>query len=119
MGLVVGAPAYMAPAQPTAEPDAGHRVDIYAFGMLAYELFTGDVPFASRSGVALLAAQFVERPESVTSRRADLPPRIAGLVMHCLEKRPTDRPPSADFLVAVLTRVLREEPDSMVHEHTA
>ena len=105
-GLVVGTPAYMAPEQATADPDADHRVDIYAFGMLAYEVFTGDIPFASRSGVALLAAQLVERPTPVTSHRADLPPRIAALVMRCLEKRPEDRPQSADYLTAVLDALL-------------
>jgi hypothetical protein len=55
------------PEQAAGEADAEHRTDIHAFGMLPCELLTGDVPFASRSGVALLAAQLVERREPVAA----------------------------------------------------
>ena len=106
VGFTAGTPAYMAPEQAAADPAADHRMDIYAFGVLAYELFTGALPFPGRSGAAMLAAHVAEPPPPVTRRRADLPPRVASLVMHCLEKDPAHRPSSADYLVAVLDALL-------------
>ena len=44
-GVPIGTPAYIAPEQATADPQIDHRADIYAFGVLAYELFAGRLPF--------------------------------------------------------------------------
>ncbi|HEX5581899.1 MAG TPA: serine/threonine-protein kinase, partial [Gemmatimonadaceae bacterium] len=106
IGLAVGTPAYMAPEQAAADPTMDHRVDLYAFGVLAYEVLTGDTLFPGRSGAALLAAHATEAPSPIQRRRPDLPPSLAGLVMRCVEKRPDARPSSADFLVAQLDQLL-------------
>jgi serine/threonine-protein kinase len=94
-GVSLGTPAYMAPEQAMADPSVDHRADIYAFGVMAYEMLTGSLPFAGRNTQALLAAHVVEKPESVERRRSGIPPALAALVMHCLEKRPADRPQTA------------------------
>ncbi|HEY0970345.1 MAG TPA: serine/threonine-protein kinase [Gemmatimonadales bacterium] len=106
VGLAVGTPAYMAPEQAAADPTMDHRVDLYAFGVLAYEVLTGDTLFPGRSGAALLAAHATEAPSPIQRRRPDLPPSLAGLVMRCVEKRPDARPSSADFVVAQLDQLL-------------
>src|SRR3954469_609821 len=101
-GVALGTPAYMSPEQASADPSVDHRADIYSFGVLAYELLTGQPPFAGRTPQNLLAAHVSETPEAITRRRASLPPALAALVMHCLEKRPADRPQSVSEVVHAL-----------------
>jgi hypothetical protein len=79
-----------------------HRVDLYAFGILAYEMLTGQPPFAGRSPQAILGAHVAAVPEPVSARRPGLPPLLVALVMKCLEKRPADRPQTAAELISAL-----------------
>jgi hypothetical protein len=102
MGVALGTPAYMAPEQATADPNVDHRVDIYALGVVAYELLTGRTPFFGRSAQATLAAHVVEDPDPIERRRPGLPPVLAAMVMQCLAKRPADRPQSAAELMQTL-----------------
>src|SRR2546430_14226183 len=102
LGVALGTPAYMSPEQASADPSVDHRADIYSLGVLAYELLTGQPPFAGRTPQHLLAAHVTEAPEAITRRRASLPPALAALVMRCLEKRPADRPQSAGAVVHAL-----------------
>jgi len=95
MGVALGTPAYMAPEQATADPNTDHRADLYALGVMAYEMLTGSTPFQGRSPQATLAAHVTEKPEAITQRRATVPPLLSSLVMTCLEKRPADRPQTA------------------------
>jgi serine/threonine-protein kinase len=104
-GIALGTPAYMAPEQAAADPAMDQRVDIYAFGALAYELLTGQSPFAGRTPSAMLAAHVAEAPESITRRRPGLPPVLASLVMRCLEKRAADRPQTASEVVQLLDSI--------------
>ena len=105
LGVALGTPAYMAPEQASADPNVDHRADIYAFGVLAYELLTGQPPFVGRTPQNLLAAHVTEAPEHVTKRRSTLPPALAALVMRCLEKRASDRPQTANELVHGLDQI--------------
>ena len=100
--LVLGTPAYMAPERTSAGADADHRADIYAVGVLAYELLTGSPPFTGTDSRSILSAHRSETPAPLAARRPDLPPPLAALVMRCLEKRPEDRWQSADELVREL-----------------
>jgi serine/threonine-protein kinase len=95
LGVALGTPAYMAPEQATADPNTDYRADIYAFGVVAYEMLTGSTPFPGRSPQATLAAQVTEAPDTVTRRRPAVPQPLAALIMKCLEKRPADRPQTA------------------------
>ncbi|MBK5187637.1 MAG: protein kinase [Gemmatimonadaceae bacterium] len=105
IGTSLGTPAYMAPEQAAADAGADHRVDLYAFGVMAYELLAGVPPFHGRQGQKLLAAQMGERPVPIVELRPDTPPLLAQLVMRCLEKDANDRPQSASDLVRVLESV--------------
>ena len=67
-GVSLGTPAYMAPEQVAADPGIDHRADLYSFGCLAYELLTGDTPFAGKPGHAQLAAHLGEVPVPVGER---------------------------------------------------
>ena len=102
LGVTLGTPAYMAPEQTTADPANDHRADLYAFGVVAYEMLTGLPPFRGRGASQLLTAQVAEPPEPITQRRPSIPPPLAALVMRCLEKQPADRPQTAAELVHAL-----------------
>ena len=95
LGMALGTPAYMAPEQASGDANVDHRADIYALGIMAYEILTGRAPFLGRSTQATLAAHVLEAPEPVDRLRPVIPPMLASLVMSCLAKRPADRPQSA------------------------
>ena len=105
LGVALGTPAYMAPEQAMAERSIDHRADIYAFGVVAYEILTGSAPFVGRSAQALIASHLTETPEPLASRRPMVPDALATLVMRCMAKEAIDRPQSADELIRALDAV--------------
>jgi serine/threonine-protein kinase len=98
-GMAIGTPAYMAPEQLAADPAADHRIDIYAVGLLAYELLSGKSPFVGTSPQQTMAAQLTHVPESLDTVRDDVPPPLSAVIMRCLEKLPEHRPSSANALL--------------------
>jgi serine/threonine protein kinase/tetratricopeptide (TPR) repeat protein len=109
-GVALGTPAYMSPEQALADPEIDHRADIYAFGVLAYEIFAGHPPFGGKSAQATLAAHVVQPPENILTKRPDVPPILAETIMKCLEKKPGDRPQSASELVPIFDSVATGSP---------
>ena len=104
LGTALGTPAYMAPEQVVGDPAMDHRADIYAFGVLAYELLAGAPPFGGRSAHAILMAHLLESPPPLLRRRPDAPAALADLVMRCLAKDPLDRPQQIADVAAALAR---------------
>jgi serine/threonine protein kinase/tetratricopeptide (TPR) repeat protein len=98
-GVSIGTPAYMAPEQAAADANLDHRVDLYAVGVVAYELLAGRRPFEGLTPRQRLTAQVTEAPRSVTEHRASTPPVLAAAVMRCLEARPADRWQTAEALL--------------------
>src|SRR6185369_10898604 len=76
-GMAIGTPAYMAPEQLAGDPAADHRIDIYAVGLLAYELLTGQSPFAALSPQAVMAALLTVDPKPLNEIRKDVPRRLS------------------------------------------
>ena len=110
-GMAVGTPAYMAPEQLAGDPAADHRMDIYAVGLLAYELLTGVAPFSSPSPQQTLTAQLTRDPPPIDKVRNDVPPALSALVMRCLAKMPERRPQSATELLTELDAIAPESGD--------
>jgi eukaryotic-like serine/threonine-protein kinase len=105
-GVSLGTPAYMAPEQALGDPGTDQRADIYAWGVVAWELLAGAHPFAERKTMqALITAHVTENPPSLSERRPEVPEALAALVMRCLEKNPENRPQSASELLAAVESV--------------
>jgi serine/threonine-protein kinase len=89
-GLIMGTPAYMAPEQ-LAGADATPQCDLYALGVLLFELLTGRRPFEADSMGALLSRIAHQPPQSLHSLRPDLPPLLDDILGRLLAKKPGDR----------------------------
>jgi len=98
-GIAIGTPAYMAPEQLAGDPNADHRMDIYAVGLLAYELVTGTSPFTGPSPRETLAAQLSHDPKPLHELSPSIPRSLSTLIMRCLAKDPAARPQTADEIL--------------------
>ena len=105
-GIAIGTPAYMAPEQLAADPSANHRVDIYATGLLIYELLTGTQAFAESSPQATMAAQLTQMPRDLALARPDIPQALSALITRMLAKNPSDRPQSATAALEELDAIV-------------
>ncbi len=90
-GMIVGTPQYMSPEQLLNEP-VSDRTDMYALGLLAYELLAGQAAFTATTPQALIAAHLRDTPKPLAELREDVDPEVAALVARCLEKDPHKRP---------------------------
>jgi len=100
-GWLVGTPKYLAPEQLRGdEPDA--RADIYACGVVLYEMFTGSAPFEGESYVELATKTLREDVPPPRDRWAEMPPDLERIILKCLEKDPAERYASAGALLADL-----------------
>jgi len=117
-GMAIGTPAYMAPEQLAGDPTADHRIDIYAVGLLAYELLTGKSPFAASSPQGVLAAVLTKDPRPLNEVRVDVPRNLSAVIMQCLSKIPGGRPPSAEALLDALDMIATASGEIRTREHT-
>jgi len=101
-GLALGTPRYMAPEQVVADPEIDGRADLYAWGVMAYEMLTGQTPFGGNDPVMILRAHLTTEPAAIATIRRDVPPSVAALIMRCLEKDRTRRPASAGEVLDLL-----------------
>jgi TolB-like protein len=101
-GLALGTPVYMAPEQAMADPTTDHRADLYSLGVLGYEMLAGQPPFSGRTPQQLIAAHATETPVPLEQRRPSVPAGLSRLIMRLLQKRPSDRPQTAEEVLAAL-----------------
>ncbi|MCB9593446.1 MAG: protein kinase [Sandaracinaceae bacterium] len=99
-GQIVGTPLYMAPEQTRSSTLVDHRADIYAMGVMLFELLTGRLPFEAGGVYEIVVKHVTEAPPDPRSLRPDLPDAVSALVLRCLAKAPEDRFASAADLLA-------------------
>jgi serine/threonine protein kinase len=99
VGMSLGTPTYVAPEQAAGDPALDHRADLYALGVVAYEMITGHPPFANRSPAVVIEAHAHQAPEPIATRRPDVPKPLASIVMRLLAKKPSDRPATGEEVV--------------------
>jgi serine/threonine-protein kinase len=99
--VLAGTPAYMAPEQLTGK-EVTHRSDIYALGLVLYEVFTGKRVFAANTVHELIELHEKSAPQTPTSHVKEIDPLVESVIMRCLEKDPRQRPGSAIQVAAAL-----------------
>ena len=107
---ISGTPAYMAPEQVRGYGRIDTRADLYALGVILFQLLTGQLPFGGKTGVATSLARLYEAPADPHAVRPQLPPRLVTLVGRCLAREPEQRFQSAEELALALAAELPPGP---------
>jgi tetratricopeptide (TPR) repeat protein/TolB-like protein/tRNA A-37 threonylcarbamoyl transferase component Bud32 len=100
-GAFIGTPRYMSPEQVEGKP-ADHRSDLYAYGLILYEMVTGDVPFTGESTLKVMYQRVQEKPKSPKLVNPELPNWLVRVILHCLERAPEARYQNAYEILADL-----------------
>jgi tetratricopeptide (TPR) repeat protein/TolB-like protein/tRNA A-37 threonylcarbamoyl transferase component Bud32 len=100
-GAFLGTPRYMSPEQVEGKP-ADQRSDLYAFGLILYEMVTGDVPFTGETTLKVMYQRIQEKPKSPKLVNPELPNWLVRIIMRCLERDPAARYQSAYEILADL-----------------
>ena len=101
-GIAIGTPHYMSPEQAAGEREIDARSDLYALGVVAYEMATGELPFQAPTVPGILMKHISESAPDIMRARPDLPDDLATCIMRCLAKDPESRWPTAESLVRAL-----------------
>jgi len=97
-GMTMGTVIYMSPEQARGEK-VDHRTDIWSFGVVLYEMFSGQLPFKGEHDQAVIYSILNEKPKPVTDLRSEIPMSIEQVVAKALEKNPDERYQSIDELL--------------------
>jgi formylglycine-generating enzyme required for sulfatase activity/tRNA A-37 threonylcarbamoyl transferase component Bud32 len=103
-GMMVGTPAYLSPEQVTGESN-DHRVDIFALGVMAYEMIAGQLPFDGPTPTAAVLRRLAGPPEPLGTIRADVPDNVASVIERCLVADPSERWQTANDVVDALNGI--------------
>jgi serine/threonine protein kinase len=99
---MLGSPLYMSPEQLRSSKSVDHRADIWAMGVILYELMTGHLPFMGDNLGELFAAILETDPTPIRARSPEVPPGLEEVVMRCLQRKPENRYGSATELADAL-----------------
>ena len=102
-GAFIGTPAYMAPEQAEGKP-VDRRADIYSFGLVLYEMFTGVPAFSGDTPLSVALKHIRETPPPPSQHDPTVPAPVERVILRCLEKDPAKRFQSVDELEAALVR---------------
>jgi len=107
-GMIFGTPQYMSPEQCTGKP-TDHRADIYALGIIMYEMLAGRVPFDGENFMGILNQHLMDPPPPIREiAGANVPPALEMVVYRCLDKKAGQRPASMRDVADEILAALRE-----------
>jgi hypothetical protein len=101
-GMVMGTPLYMSPEQATADPSIDTRSDIYSLGVLAYQLFTGQLPFNGDSIFAVLNQHLTTPVPEPRTLRPEIPAKLSAALRRAMAKKPAERFQRVEEFIAAL-----------------
>jgi serine/threonine-protein kinase len=110
-GIVVGTPAYIAPEQVSNFSSVGFASDLYALGVVAYELFSGRLPFSHPEPLKLLMMHINDAPPPLRTHNKAIPEELERVILKLLEKDPARRFSSAKELAARLEEIRSRLPE--------
>ena len=113
---IVGTPAYMAPEQLETPEKIDARVDVYALGLVLYEMLTGELPWVAQTELALATARIVKPPRDPRELVPELPPSVVAILFAALAKNADDRLPSAEVLATKLSGLVMPTTPTLVDE---
>jgi serine/threonine-protein kinase len=109
-GTVIGTPEYMAPEQAEGRGNLGPATDIYALGVVLYEMLSGSLPFEADTPMAMLVARLTRPPRPIASLQDGIPPAMQQILARALERDPAARFGSVAELLAALRSVAATAP---------
>jgi serine/threonine protein kinase len=107
-GMVLGTPLYMSPEQARGEEDLDHRIDVYALGVILYEMVTNVVPFQGTNSLSIISRVINEEPRPPRELRPGLSPELEAVILHAMAKDRDQRYSSCDTLAADLAALLQD-----------
>jgi serine/threonine-protein kinase len=118
-GMVFGTPEYMSPEQALGQGVDG-RADLYALGVILYEMLSGSRPFSSQSQVGILGQQLSKPPPKISERAPGImvPPAVEAVAMKLLGREASERYQSASEVVDVINRLLAPIPGRGIYRFT-
>lgn len=111
-GEIFGTPHYMAPEQAVSSKSAVPQSDLYAVGVILYEIFTAQLPFQDAEPLEVAMKHLSEEPPLPREIRPDIDQSLEAVIMMALEKKPLKRPTNGAELAAALDRALKLTPES-------
>jgi serine/threonine protein kinase len=112
-GTILGTPQYISPEQLEGKP-ADARTDIFAFGAVTYEMFTGKPAFIAESAAGLISAILKDEPPPMNEGSSAIPTSLVRSILRCLAKNPDDRWQTADDLLFQLRSLASSQNDAEV-----
>ena len=106
-GDLIGTPAYMSPEQSRGDADVDSAADLYALGVMVFEMLTGGVPYKHESSLGVLMAHLNDPVPSARSRNKTLPEAVEPVLQRAMAKDKSRRYPTAEALVADLAKALK------------
>jgi len=103
-GTMIGTPAYMAPEQCLADPQLDGKADVYALGVMLYEMLSDRLPFSAEHSFDYMVAHVRGTPRPLSEVAPQVPPEVVDLVHAMLAKIPAERPPM-ETIVALLEQL--------------
>jgi serine/threonine-protein kinase len=111
-GMIMGTPYYMAPEQCEGRSDIDGRADVYALGVILFEMLTGSVPFGGESSGEILVKQVTMRPPAARDLVPGLPEALDGILDQALAKTPVERFPSMEAFRRALLEAAEGAPEA-------
>jgi serine/threonine-protein kinase len=102
-GMVLGTPLYMSPEQARGDDELDHRIDIYALGVILYEMVTGEVPFRGSNYLNILSQVLADEPPPPREHDPNISPDLEAVILKALEKDRSHRYQSMQELAADLS----------------